>query len=66
MNGYNIDVLKMQFRRSLDDVKKDQRTESKRYLNLYTNLKLDEQIKVRLPELEMRSTDPKLYQQIQS
>ena len=60
MNGYNIDVLKMQFRRSLDDVKKDQRRESKRYLNLFTDQKLDEQIKVRLTELEMRSTDPKL------
>ena len=56
----------MQFRRSLDDIKKDQRTEIKRYLNLSTDQKLDEQIKVRLTELEMRSTNPKIYQQIKS
>ena len=49
----------MQFRRSLDDIKKDQRTEIKRYLNLSTDQKLDEQIKFRSTELEVSPTDPK-------
>ena len=56
----------MQFRRSLDDIKKDQRTEIKRYLNLSTDQKLDEQIKFRSTELEVSPTDPKLDQHIKS
>ena len=62
MNGYNVNDLKMQFRCSLDD----QRTERKRYLNLSTDQKLDEQIKFRTTELEVSPTDPKLDQHIKS
>ena len=60
MNRYNIDVLKMQIRCSLDDVKKDQQTEIKRQINLSTDQKLDQQVK----SWSNRSTDPELDQRI--
>ena len=66
MNRCNIDVLQVQFRCSLYGVEKDQRIESKIYLNLSTDQKLIEQIKVISTNQKFRLTDQTLDQKIKN